>query len=74
MGQPNKGQRHLVQSRVPLQLRERVAAYADEHGLSISEAIADLAATALGEPLPSQVLPQPKNRRQREELPLGMTA
>jgi hypothetical protein len=74
MAQPNKGQRHLIQSRVPLYLRDQVAEYAANHGLAVSEALADLAAKALGAPLPSEVLPIPKTRRQREELPLAMPA
>lgn len=74
MGQPNKGQRHLLQSRVPPRVAELVAEYAAANRLSISEAVADLTAQALGEPLPSETLPQPKTRRQREELPLAMSA
>jgi hypothetical protein len=75
MGQPNKGPRHLLQSRVPLALAERVARYAADRGLSISDAVGDLTAQALGEPLPSETLPRPKSRnRQREELSLGMSA
>lgn len=73
-GQPNKGPRQLLQSRVPLPLAERVANYAAERGLTISDALGDLAATALGEPLPSETLPRPKTQRQREELALGLTA
>ena len=74
MAQPNKGERRQIKTRVPGQLHDRVASYAQDKNLTISEALADLTAKALGEPLPSETLPQPKTRRQREELPLAMSA
>ena len=76
MGQPNKGQRHLLQSRVPMYLVDPVQDYAAAHGMSVSEAVADLVARALDQPLPSTTVPRPKSQtqRQREELPLGMSA
>jgi hypothetical protein len=74
MAQPNKGERRQVKTRIPEPLHERVADYAEAEALTVSEALADLVAKALGEPLPSESLPQPKTRRQREELPLAMTA
>ena len=74
MAQPNKGERRQIKTRVPEPLHDRVASYAHENDLTVSEALADLAAKALGEPLPSESLPQPKSRRQREELPLALTA
>ena len=74
MAQPNKGERRQIKTRVPDTLHDRVTSYADAHDLTVSEALADLVATALGEPLPSEFLPKPKSQRQREELPLAMTA
>jgi hypothetical protein len=74
MAQPNKGDRHQIKTRLPGYLDARVVTYAESKGLSISEAVADLCAEALGEPLPSDTLPRPKSRRQREELPLAMSA
>ena len=74
MAQPNKGPRRRVAARMPESLIEDVVAYADKRGQTISEAVADLTAIALGKPLPSETLPQPKSRRQREELPLPMSA
>lgn len=74
MAQVNKGPRRQVAARMPETLVQEVEHFADCNGLSISEAVADLVAQALGRPLPSQTLPQPKSRRQREELPLAMSA
>jgi hypothetical protein len=75
MAQPNKGPRRQVKTRLPESLISRVDAYALAEELSVSEAVADLVATALGCPLPSETLPRPKGRgSQREELALGLTA
>lgn len=74
MAQVHKGPRRQVASRMPESLIDQVLAYAEARNQSISEAVADLAAKALGEPLPSETLPRPKTRRQREELPLPMSA
>jgi hypothetical protein len=74
MAQPNKGERRQVKTRLPGSLHEHVAAYAEAEELTVSEALADLVAKALGQALPSETLPQPKTRRQREELPLAMSA
>lgn len=75
VAQPNKGKRRLVGARLPNDLMGHVQTCADADRLSRNEAVAmaDLAAMALGEPLPSQVLPRPK-ARQQEELPIAMTA
>jgi hypothetical protein len=73
MGQPHKGERRLVGARLPEYLMSHVVSYAETRQLSLSEAMADLAATALGEPLPSETLPRPKSRKQ-QELPLAMSA
>lgn len=75
MAQPNKGARRQVITRLPADIADLVAQQAAEQGLAISEMTADLVATALGKPLPSQTLPRAKSRqRQREELSLGLTA
>ena len=73
MAQPNKGPRRQVKTRLPESLVEYVVAYAEERQLAISEAVADLVATALNQSLPSETLPRPKTQ-QREELPLAMSA
>ncbi len=73
MGQPHKGKRQFIGCRLPEDLVGHVKTYAQNRRISVSEAMADLAATALGEPLPSETLPQPKSRKQ-PELPLAMTA
>lgn len=74
MAQVHKGPRRQVASRMPEQLIDDVYVYAQRVGLTVSEAVADLVALQLGKPLPSETLPKPKNRRQREELPLARTA
>ena len=75
MAQVYKGPRRQVASRMPESLIHEVLAYAEQRDQSISEAVADLTAIALGKPLPSATLPQPKTKRhQREELPLAMSA
>lgn len=74
MAQPHKGPRRQVKARIPEPLANLIAAYAADHDLTFSESIGDLAALALDYPLPSETLPQPKTRRQREELPLSMSA
>jgi hypothetical protein len=75
MAQPNKGPRRQVKTRLPESLVEYVVAYAEERHLAISEAVADLVATALNQSLPSETLPRPKTQqRRREELPLAMSA
>lgn len=74
MAQPNKGPRRRIAARMPESLMTDVIAYAEARGLTISDAVADLTATALGKPLPSETLPKPKTQRQREELPLAMSA
>lgn len=74
MAQPNKGERRQVISRVPESMVAQMQAYADARDLSMSETVADLVAIALECPLPSETLPRPKSRRQREVLPLGLTA
>jgi hypothetical protein len=73
MAQVHKGPRRQVAARMPESLIDRVLAYAETRQFSISEAVADLVAAALDEPLPSETLPRPKNRR-REEPPLPMSA
>lgn len=74
MAQVHKGSRRQIAARMPSSLVEHIELFAGGRGMSLSEAVADLVATALGEPLPSETLPQPKARKQREELPLAMTA
>lgn len=74
MAQVHKGPRRQVAARMPETLVQEVEVFADGNGMSISEAVADLVAMALGKPLPSETLPQPKSRKQREELPLAMSA
>lgn len=75
MAQPHKGVRRQVITRLPVDLADQVAALAEEQGLAMSEMTADLVATALGVARPSETLPRPKaQRRQREELSLGLSA
>jgi hypothetical protein len=71
MGQPHRGKRRLVGTRLPEDLMSRVLTYAEARRLSLSEAMADLAATALGEPLPSETLPRPKSPKQQELVRRG---
>jgi hypothetical protein len=74
MAQPHKGPRRRVAARMPESLMSDVLAYAESRHQTISDAVADLTAIALGKPLPSETLPKPKTQRQLEELPLAMSA
>ena len=62
MAQVNKGERRLIQARVPIQLADAIERLATETGRNKSELLADFAADSLGLPRPSSYLPQPKRR------------
>lgn len=74
MAQVNKGERRLIQARVPVQLANAIDRLATETGRNMSELLADFAADGVGLPRPSSYLPQRKRRVARpttqEELQL----
>lgn len=74
MPQPHKGPRRQVKlARIPEYVAAGVDDYAAEHGLALSEAVADLVAVALHLPLPSLTLPRARGRQlsdAQEVLPL----
>ncbi|HEX7321544.1 MAG TPA: toxin-antitoxin system [Mycobacterium sp.] len=68
MAQPHKGDRRLVQSRIPEEVYAEVRRRAIEAGTSASQYIADMAALVVGRP----DLVRELNRDREEGLPLAM--
>lgn len=68
MGQPHKGERRLIGSRIPNEVYPLLEERAKAAGTSVSQYVADLAVCHVGRP---DLVWQPKRSRE-EELPLAI--
>ena len=66
-GRRSKGERRLVVTRVPTEVADRVAAAADERGMTVSDYLAALVYSDLG-------LPPPPSTQPADQPPLPLSA
>jgi hypothetical protein len=66
MGQPHKGARRTIQTRLPVQLATEIERIARERDWTLTDVVADLLAERLGQPLPSQYVPRSTTQRRRD--------
>lgn len=71
MAQPHKGNRHLVQSRIPDPAYAEIKLRAAEAGLSVSQYVADLMCLCVGKPDQVRALRTASLFDEQTEVPLA---